>query len=65
MGDIAAYAVVALIGAAVTLLANRPARIISLKVGYVAQPGERKVHENATPYGGGGAMLVGFCVALL
>jgi UDP-GlcNAc:undecaprenyl-phosphate/decaprenyl-phosphate GlcNAc-1-phosphate transferase len=65
MGDIAAYAIVALIGAAVTLLANRPARIISLKVGYVAQPGERKVHESATPYGGGAAMLVGFCVALL
>src|ERR1700677_4161343 len=60
MGDIAAYAIVALIGAAVTLLANRPARIISLKVGYVAQPGERKVHENATPYGGGAAMLCAF-----
>jgi UDP-GlcNAc:undecaprenyl-phosphate GlcNAc-1-phosphate transferase len=34
-------------------------------VGYVAMPGERKVHESVTPYGGGGAMLVGFCVALI
>jgi UDP-GlcNAc:undecaprenyl-phosphate GlcNAc-1-phosphate transferase len=65
MGNIAAYGVVALIGAVVTLIANRPARLISLKVGYVAEPGERKVHENVTPYGGGGAMLVGFCVALI
>jgi UDP-GlcNAc:undecaprenyl-phosphate GlcNAc-1-phosphate transferase len=65
MDNIAAYGVVALIGAVVTLIANRPARLISLKVGYVAQPGERKVHENVTPYGGGGAMLVGFCVALI
>ena len=65
MGDIAAYVVVAVIAAAVTLVANRPARVISLRVGYTAQPGERKVHQAATPYGGGGAMLVGLCVALL
>jgi UDP-GlcNAc:undecaprenyl-phosphate GlcNAc-1-phosphate transferase len=65
MGNIAAYGVVALVGAVVTLIANRPARLISLKVGYVAEPGERKVHESVTPYGGGGAMLVGFCVALI
>ncbi len=65
MGNIAAYGVVALVGAIVTLLANPVARVISLKVGYVAEPGERKVHERATPYGGGAAMLVGFCVALM
>jgi UDP-GlcNAc:undecaprenyl-phosphate GlcNAc-1-phosphate transferase len=65
MGNIAAYGVVALVGAVVTLIANRPARAISLKVGYVAMPGERKVHESVTPYGGGGAMLVGFCIALI
>jgi UDP-GlcNAc:undecaprenyl-phosphate/decaprenyl-phosphate GlcNAc-1-phosphate transferase len=65
MGNIAAYIVVAVVGAVITLIANRPARAISLKVGYTAQPGERKVHQNVTPYGGGGAMLVGFCVALL
>lgn len=65
MGNIAAYIVVAAAGALITLIANRPARAISLQVGYTAQPGERKVHQHVTPYGGGGAMLVGFCVALL
>ncbi|HEV7958084.1 MAG TPA: MraY family glycosyltransferase [Acidimicrobiales bacterium] len=65
MDNIAAYIAVAVVGAVVTLIANRPARAISLKIGYTAQPGERKVHQNVTPYGGGGAMLVGFCIALL
>lgn len=65
MGDLAAYAVVAAIGAVVTLIANRPARTISMRVGYVAIPDDRKVHLKTTPYGGGGAMLVGFCLALL
>jgi UDP-GlcNAc:undecaprenyl-phosphate GlcNAc-1-phosphate transferase len=65
MGDIVAYLVVALVGAVVTLAANRPARVISLRVGYTALPDDRKVHTRVTPYGGGGAMLVGLCVALL
>ena len=65
MGNIASYVIVMLIGAVVTALANRPARVISLRVGYVAQPDERKVHQKVTPYGGGAAMLVGFCVALV
>jgi UDP-GlcNAc:undecaprenyl-phosphate GlcNAc-1-phosphate transferase len=65
MGNIAAYLAVIVVGAVVTLIANRPARAISLRVGYVALPDERKVHSKVTPYGGGGAMLVGFCIALL
>jgi UDP-GlcNAc:undecaprenyl-phosphate GlcNAc-1-phosphate transferase len=65
MHNIVAYAAVLLIGAIVTLLANIPARKISLRVGYTAQPDERKVHQVVTPYGGGAAMLVGLCVALL
>ncbi|MHB2029471.1 MAG: glycosyltransferase family 4 protein [Acidimicrobiales bacterium] len=65
MGNPAAYAIVAVVGAIVTLFANRPARLISLHVGYTALPDERKVHQRVTPYGGGGAMLVGFCIALL
>ncbi len=64
MRNILAYAVVAFVGALVTLLLTRPARMISLRVGYTAQPDERKVHQTVTPYGGGAAMLVGFCVAL-
>ena len=65
MSNIASYIVVAVVGLLVTLLANKPARIISLRVGYTAQPDERKVHETPTPYGGGAAMFVGFCVALI
>jgi UDP-GlcNAc:undecaprenyl-phosphate GlcNAc-1-phosphate transferase len=65
MGNIAAYLAVALVGAVVTLIANRPARVISMRAGYTALPDERKVHQRVTPYGGGGAMLVGFCLALL
>jgi UDP-GlcNAc:undecaprenyl-phosphate GlcNAc-1-phosphate transferase len=65
MGNIASYVVVLVVGAVVTMVANVPARLISQRVGYSALPDERKVHETVTPYGGGAAMLVGFCVALL
>src|SRR5487761_2305020 len=65
MNNIAVYVLVMLVGALVTLVANPPARAISLRVGYTAQPDDRKVHQKVTPYGGGAAMLVGFCVALL
>jgi len=49
----------------VTLVANPPARRLSNKLGYSAQPDERKVHQIVTPYGGGAAMFVGFCVSLV
>ena len=65
MGNIVAYLAVVLVGALVTLGANVPARRIAQRVGYTAQPDERKVHQVVTPYGGGAAMLVGFCVALI
>ncbi|HEY5438837.1 MAG TPA: MraY family glycosyltransferase [Acidimicrobiales bacterium] len=65
MPDVVAYFAIIVIGTLVTLVANVPARKISLRIGYTAQPDERKVHQVVTPYGGGAAMLVGFCVALL
>ena len=65
MGGLGTYGLVALIGALVTLVANPPARRLSNKLGYSAQPDERKVHQIVTPYGGGAAMFVGFCVALI
>ena len=65
MDEIAVYLIVIVVGAVVTLVANRPARLISIRVGYTAQPDPRKVHEKVTPYGGGAAMFVGFCVALI
>ncbi len=65
MPNVVAYVAVILIGTLVTLVANVPARKISLRIGYTAQPDERKVHQVVTPYGGGAAMLVGFSIALL
>jgi UDP-GlcNAc:undecaprenyl-phosphate GlcNAc-1-phosphate transferase len=65
MGNIGSYVVVLVVGAVITLLANRPARIISLRIGYSAEPDARKVHQKVTPYGGGAAMFIGFCIALL
>jgi UDP-GlcNAc:undecaprenyl-phosphate/decaprenyl-phosphate GlcNAc-1-phosphate transferase len=63
VGNIGIYAAVAAIGLVTTLLATRPARELSLKVGYTAMPSERKIHRKETPYGGGAAMFVGLCVA--
>ena len=65
MHNLVDYVMVVVVGIVVTLFANIPARRIALRVGYTAQPDERKVHQVVTPYGGGAAMLVGFCVALL
>jgi UDP-GlcNAc:undecaprenyl-phosphate GlcNAc-1-phosphate transferase len=65
MSNVGSYVVVIVVGALVTLLANRPARIISMRVDYCAQPDERKVHETVKPYGGGAAMFVGFCLSLM
>jgi UDP-GlcNAc:undecaprenyl-phosphate GlcNAc-1-phosphate transferase len=65
MNNIGAYIAVLVVGAIVTMVADVPARIIAQRVGYVAQPDERKVHQVETPYGGGAAMLIGFSVALV
>ena len=65
MSNIASYIVVMVIATGVTTLVTRPARLVSMRIGYSAQPDERKVHQQVTPYGGGAAMLIGLCVALL
>jgi UDP-GlcNAc:undecaprenyl-phosphate GlcNAc-1-phosphate transferase len=65
MNSLGTYGIIALVGALITLLCNPPARKIALAVNYSAQPDDRKVHQIITPYGGGGAMFVGFCVALI
>src|SRR5580698_3586492 len=65
MHNILWYVAIIAVGTVVTMVANVPARKISLRIGYTAAPDERKVHQVTTPYGGGAAMLVGFCVALL
>ena len=64
MGSLVIYITVALVAGLVTAAANLPARVISMRIGYTAQPDARKVHQKVTPYGGGAAMFVGLCVAL-
>jgi len=65
MPPLAWYGVILAVAAAVTAATTTPARRLSARVGYVALPHERKVHETATPYGGGGAMFLGFLVAMM
>jgi UDP-GlcNAc:undecaprenyl-phosphate/decaprenyl-phosphate GlcNAc-1-phosphate transferase len=64
MPPLAWYGIILGIAAAVTAVSTIPARNLSRRVGYVAVPQERKVHERTTPYGGGAAMLLGFLVAI-
>lgn len=64
MGSLVIYITVALVAGLVTAAANLPARVISVRIGYTAQPDARKVHQKVTPYGGGAAMFIGLCVAL-
>jgi len=59
------YAVVLGAAAAATAASAWPAAWLARKVGYVALPGDRKVHTRTTPYGGGPAMLIGFFVAII
>jgi UDP-GlcNAc:undecaprenyl-phosphate GlcNAc-1-phosphate transferase len=65
VGNIASYAAVMVVALVATMVMNRPARTIALKVGYTAQPDARKVHQKVTPYGGGAAMFVGLCIAAI
>ena len=64
MSGLGVYGLIALAGAIITLLVTPPARRLSMKIDYSAQPDERKVHKIVTPYGGGGAMMIGFCLAV-
>ena len=65
MSGLGTYGIIALVGALITLMANPSARRIAVAVNYSAQPDERKVHQVITPYGGGGAMLVGLSLSLI
>ncbi len=57
------YVVIAVVASLATAGAVWPIRSIAIKVGYVDQPDERKMHDRATPYGGGAAMFIGTCLA--
>ena len=65
MPPLGSYAVVLVVAAATTALCCLPARRLSVRVGYVAVPDDRKVHSRPTPYGGGAAMFLGFLVAMM
>jgi UDP-GlcNAc:undecaprenyl-phosphate GlcNAc-1-phosphate transferase len=58
------YGVVLGVAVVVTAGATLPARWLALRAGYIYPPSERTVHETLMPYGGGGAMLFGFLVAM-
>jgi len=57
------YAVLLVVAAASTWVLTFPARRIALRIGYVAQPDARKVHQRVTPQSGGVAMFLGMLVA--
>jgi len=65
MPDIGWYVLVLVVAAGATAALTTPARRVSLRVGYVDLPNERKMHTKPIPYGGGAAMFLGFLAAML
>jgi UDP-GlcNAc:undecaprenyl-phosphate GlcNAc-1-phosphate transferase len=58
------YVVVFLAAAATTCVATPLVRRLSVRLGAIAQPSDRMVHEKPTPSMGGMAMFAGVLVAL-
>jgi UDP-GlcNAc:undecaprenyl-phosphate GlcNAc-1-phosphate transferase len=63
--DLGWYGLVLLVAAGATAALTVPARRVSVRVGYVALPNERTMHNSPIPYGGGAAMFLGLLVAVL
>jgi UDP-GlcNAc:undecaprenyl-phosphate/decaprenyl-phosphate GlcNAc-1-phosphate transferase len=63
VGNIGTYAAIGAIALIATWAVTRPARAVSLRIGYTAKPNLRTIHMTEIPYGGGAAMFVGLCVA--
>ncbi|MDW3219279.1 MAG: MraY family glycosyltransferase [Acidimicrobiales bacterium] len=59
MPALSAYLTVGAAAAVITFLTVPLVRRLSIRIGAVAEPDERRVHLVATPQGGGAAMLVG------
>ncbi len=57
------YGVILAVAALSAWVLTFPARRLAVVVGYVAQPDERKVHQEVTPSAGGAAMFVAMLVA--
>lgn len=64
MADITGYAVVGGVAGAVTLVATPMVRALGLRLGWVVQPDERRIHTRPTPTVGGLAMFLGFLAAM-
>jgi UDP-GlcNAc:undecaprenyl-phosphate GlcNAc-1-phosphate transferase len=60
-----AYAIVAALAAVGTYVAMFPLRSLAVRIGFVAEPDERRIHTRVTPYGGGVAMFIAFLVAII
>jgi UDP-GlcNAc:undecaprenyl-phosphate/decaprenyl-phosphate GlcNAc-1-phosphate transferase len=61
---VTAYLLVGALAAVVTFVLTPVVRWLSLKIGAVDQPGDRKVHARPTPTLGGFAILIGIFVAV-
>jgi UDP-GlcNAc:undecaprenyl-phosphate GlcNAc-1-phosphate transferase len=60
-----AYAVVAAVAAVGTYVVMFPLRVLAVRIGFVDEPDERRIHTRVTPNGGGVAMFVAFLVAMI
>jgi UDP-GlcNAc:undecaprenyl-phosphate GlcNAc-1-phosphate transferase len=58
------YGVVFAVAMLVCYLATFPVRRVATRIGYVAQPDDRKIHQRVTPQAGGVAMFVALLVAI-
>ena len=65
MPPLGAYVVVAAVSAVATFLLLFPVRRLAARIGFVAEPDERRIHTRVTPLGGGVAMFVAFLLAML
>jgi len=62
---VGAYAIVAVVAAVGTYVAMFPIRRLAVRIGFVDEPDERRIHTRVTPNGGGVAMFAAFLVAMM
>lgn len=65
MPPVGAYAAIAAVAALCTYLLLFPIRRLATRIGFVAEPDERRIHTRVTPLGGGAAMFGAFLVSML
>ena len=64
MPPVGAYAGVGAAAAVSTYVLLFPVRRVAVRIGFVAEPDERRVHAKVTPLGGGVAMFAAFLLAM-